>query len=338
MNIAGEDEKCPVTKGARLMNPMIETTFTFPAIHGSEVFAYRWRRQSSAVAAVQIIHGLAEHAGRYRRVAEALTAAGYAVYASDLRGHGKTARSGQELGSLAERDGWRKCLDDLWQLNQLIAAEKPGLPILLLAHSMGAALARQMMAEHGEAFAGVVLSGASGQPTPLALAGRLVARLERLRLGQRGKSTLLRSLTFDAFNKPFQPARTRFDWLSRDPAEVDKYVADPLCGFDVSVQLWIDLLDAWPRIVGSCAGVPRTLPIYVISGSRDPVSAGTKMLQPMLAQYRAAGLDAQHKFYPEARHELLNETNREEVTQDLLSWIEGVVRRRATPLSAGERR
>jgi len=193
---------------------------------------------------------------------------------------------------------------------------------------MGAALARQMMGERGSAIAGVVLSGASGQPTALAHAGRLVARLEKLRLGPRGKSALIRALTFDAFNQPVRPARTRFDWLSRDAAEVDKYVADPLCGFDPSVQLWMDLLDAWPRIAKSCVGVPKDLPIYVISGSRDPVSAGTKMLQPMLAQYQAAGLNVQHKFYPEARHELLNETNREEVIENLLSWIGTVISNR----------
>jgi alpha-beta hydrolase superfamily lysophospholipase len=316
-----------LTKVAILMNAMDEKTFTYSAADGNEVFAYVWRGQCSAVAVVQIVHGLAEHAGRYRRLAEALTAAGYSVYACDLRGHGKTAHIRQELGFFAEEDGWRKCLNDLWQLTQFISAENPALPVLLLGHSMGAALARQMMAEHGEAFAGVALSGASGQPTLLARAGRLVAQLERLRLGQHGKSSLIRSLTFDAFNKPFQPARTRFDWLSRDPAEVDKYVADPLCGFDVSAQLWIDMLDAWPRLAKSCASVPKSLPVYVISGSHDPVSGGTKMLQPMLAQYRAAGLNVQSKFYPEARHELLNETNREEVIKDLLGWMKRVLSR-----------
>lgn len=307
---------------------MNEKVFTFAANDGVSIFVYRWRSQASPLAVVQLIHGLAEHAGRYRQMAEQLTEAGYAVYASDLRGHGKSVRSARELGFFAEHDGWRKCVDDLWQLSQLIAEENPDVPVLLLGHSMGAAMARQMMGECGSAIAGVVLSGASGQPTPLAHAGRLVARLEKVRLSPRGKSALIRALTFDAFNQPFRPARTRFDWLSRDAAEVNKYVADPLCGFDPSVQLWIDLLDAWPRIAKSSAGVPKDLPIYVISGSRDPVSDGTKMLQPMLAQYQAAGLNVQHKFYPEARHELLNETNREEVTEDLLSWIGTVISNR----------
>ena len=315
---------------------MKETTFTFAGADDATIFVYRWRPQTTPAAVVHVVHGLAEHAGRYRRLATSLTAAGYAVYASDLRGHGKTANDEHELGLFAEHDGWRKCLDDLWQLTQHIAAENPGVPVLLLGHSMGATLARQMMTEHGSAFAGVVLSGANGQPTPLAQAGRLIARLEKLRIGPRGKSALIRALTFDAFNKPLHPVRTRFDWLSRDAKEVNKYVTDPLCGFDASVQLWIDLLDAWPRIAKSCAGIPRELPIYVISGSRDPVSAGTKMLRTMLAQYRAADLKVQHKFYPQARHELFNETNREEVIADLLSWIESVVRGRENHNSVGE--
>jgi len=275
-------------------------------------------------AAVQIIHGLAEHAGRYRRVAESLTQEGYAVYASDLRGHGRTASNADDLGFFAEHDGWRKCLDDLWQLNRRIA-EDIGVPIVLLGHSMGATMARQLMAEHGDALAGVVLSGSSGQPVPLAIAGRMIARVERLRLGARGRSFLIRALTFDTFNARFRPARTRFDWLSRDAAEVDKYTADPLCGFTPSTQLWIDFLDGWAKIARSFAGVPKSLPVYVIAGGDDPVSERTKMLQPMLAQYQAAGISAEHKFYPGARHELLNETNRAEVSNDLIAWIRRVL-------------
>lgn len=300
---------------------MQESTFTLAISDDRQMFVYRWLPEIRPAAVVQIVHGLAEHAERYRRLAKALTREGYAVYASDLRGHGRTATDPRALGFLGEGDGWRGCLDDLWRLNQTIAAENRGTPIVLLGHSMGATMARQFMAEHGDSLAGVVLSGSSGQPTPLAACGRMIARAERLRLGNRGRSTLIRSLTFDSFNKRFEPARTKFDWLSRDPAEVDKYIADPLCGFNASLQLWIEMLDAWCGIAKSCAAVPRSLPIYVISGGDDPVSGGTKMLQPMLAQYRAAGLLVEHKFYTEARHELLNEINRQEVTADLLAWM-----------------
>ena len=297
--------------------------FTLAASEGAELFVYCWLPEQP-IAAVQIAHGLAEHAGRYSRLAEQLTAAGYAVYANDHRGHGRTAKSRDDLGFFAEQDGWQKCVDDLWRLNRHMAAAHPGLPIVLLGHSMGSTLAEQFMGEHGDALAGVVLSGANGKPASLAAIGRGITRAERLRLGARGRSKLVQSLTFDAFNKKFAPARTAFDWLSRDPAEVDRYIADPLCGFPATVQLWIDLLDGWNAVSTPAhrERVPKTLPIYVISGSRDPVSGDTRQLKLWLEDYRAAGFSRlEHRFYPEARHELFNETNRDEVTEDLLSWL-----------------
>src|ERR1051326_6032891 len=305
-------------------------TFTLRADDGMELFVYRWLPAGLPRAVVQIVHGLAEHAGRYARLAQALNAAGYAVYANDHRGHGRTAKSGEELGFLAEQDGWRKCVNDLWQVNRHIAAEHPEIPIVMLGHSMGATLAEQFMGEHGDALAGVVLSGGNGKPTTMAAMGRKITRAERLRLGARGKSKLVQSLTFDAFNKRCAPARTAFDWLSRDPAEVDKYVADPLCGFPASVQLWVDLMDGWAAVSRPAhrRRVPRSLPVYVIAGGRDPVSGNTRQLGPWLEEYRAAGImNLEHKFYPEARHELFNETNRDEVTAELVGWLDRVMAR-----------
>jgi alpha-beta hydrolase superfamily lysophospholipase len=301
--------------------------FTLTAADGVELFIYRWLPEKTPIAVVQIAHGLAEHAARYARLAELLTAAGYAVYANDHRGHGHTAKSPDDLGFFAEQDGWKKCVGDLWQLNRHIAAAHPGLPIVLLGHSMGSTLAEQFMGEHGDALAGVVLSGANGKPTSLAAAGRGIARAERFRMGARGRSKLVQSLTFDAFNKKFAPTRTAFDWLSRDPAEVDKYVADPLCGFPATVQLWIDLLDGWEAASTAAhrKRVPRDLPMYVIAGGSDPVSGNTRQIAAWLADYRAAGFSKlEHRFYPEARHELFNETNRDEVTADLIGWLKNL--------------
>lgn len=292
---------------------------------GTLLYVYRWLTPVPCKAVVQIAHGLAEHAGRYARLAHALNSAGYGVYAHDHRGHGQTCRDRNELGFFAERNGWRVCLDDLWNVNQRIAGERPGTRIVLLGHSMGSTMAQQFISEHGEALAGVVLSGPNGTPTLLADVGRLILRLERVRLGRRGHSKLAAALTFEAFNKRFAPARTAFDWLSRDDAEVDQYAADPLCGFSATVQLWIDLLDGWKAAAtpASRERIPKTLPIYVIAGSDDPVSGNTKQLVPMLADYRNAGLKVDHHFYSKARHELFNETNRDEVTSDLIAWLDG---------------
>ncbi|HET8887710.1 MAG TPA: alpha/beta hydrolase [Candidatus Angelobacter sp.] len=308
------------------------STFTLTTPDGVDLFTYCWLPAGHPKAVVQIAHGLAEHAARYARLADALNGAGYAVYANDHRGHGRTAKAAGDLGWFAERDGWRKCVDDLWQLNRRIAATHPGLPIVLLGHSMGSTLAEQFIGDpdRGSALAGVALSGANGKPTLLAKIGGAITRAERLRLGARGKSRLVQALTFDAFNKQFAPARTAFDWLSRDPSEVDKYVADPLCGFPATVQLWRDLLEGWAVVSRASHRnrVPKSLPLYLIAGGRDPVSGNTRQLGPWMAEYRAAGLvNLAHKFYPEARHELFNETNRDEVTRDLIGWLDQVVAR-----------
>jgi len=309
---------------------MEATTFTLPAGDGVEIYVRRWAPDGASKAAVQIAHGLAEHGGRYARLAQALTGAGYVVYAGDHRGHGRTAAQADDLGFFAARDGWATVLGDLWQLTRRIAGDHPALPIVLIGHSMGSFMAQHLMSEHGDAFAGVVLSGTGGKPSPLAAAGRVIARLERWRLGARGRSDLLQAFSFGAFNKQFAPARTPADWLSRDAAEVDKYIADPLCGFPASVQLWIDLLDALGDVTSAerQARIPKRLPIYIISGSNDPVGGNTKSVRQLLDAYRKAGLErVTHRFYDSARHELFNETNRDDVTRDLIQWMDGVVAR-----------
>jgi alpha-beta hydrolase superfamily lysophospholipase len=306
-----------------------EASFTLASIDGVDLFVYRWLPPQAPKAVVQIAHGMAEHGARYARLAAALTAAGYAVYANDHRGHGRTAKTPEQLGFFGDDNGWRKCLDDLWLVNREIAADHPGVPVVLLGHSMGSTMAQQFVGEHGESLAGVILSGPNGQPPGIAAIGRLIARMERLRLGSQGHSRTIHNMTFTAFNKQFAPARTAFDWLSRDANEVDKYVADPLCGFSVSVQLWIELLDAWASVSRPAwfQRVPRSLPVLVIAGQRDPVSQAGRQIDPMLAAFRAAGLqDLEHRLYPDARHELFNETNRDEVTGHVIAWLDRITR------------
>ncbi len=228
---------------------MPESEFTLRADDGQALLTRRWLPEGGARAIVQIAHGLAEHSARYARLATALNAAGYGVYASDLRGHGPEAPAA-DLGHFADEGGWDKVVGDLWTLNRLIAAEQPGTPIIFLGHSLGSFLGRGFIAEHSDALAGAALSGSSGKPPAIATLGRLIARAERLRLGKRGKSRVIFQMWFGDFNKPFRPTRTEFDWLSRDERQVDAYVADPLCGFPFTTQLAIDVLDALPRVTG----------------------------------------------------------------------------------------
>jgi alpha-beta hydrolase superfamily lysophospholipase len=300
--------------------------FEFRADDGQSLLARRWLPDGLPRAIVQIAHGLAEHSARYARIAGALNAAGYAVYANDHRGHGpKTAPA--DLGHFADEGGWDKVVGDLWIVNRRIAAEQPGVPIVFLGHSLGSFLGRSFIAANSDALAGAALSGSNGKPPAIATLGRGIARAERFRLGRRGKSQLIFQMWFGDYNKPFKPARTPFDWLSRDEREVDAYVADPLCGFPFTTQLAIDVLDALPYATGreSLALIRKDMPLYVFSGERDPVGAN---IAGLIGDLKAAGLTRlTTRIYPDARHETLNETNRDEVTRDLIAWLDGVVAR-----------
>jgi alpha-beta hydrolase superfamily lysophospholipase len=297
--------------------------FTFRADDGQNLLARRWLPEGRPRAIVQIAHGLTEHSGRYARLAAALNSAGYAAYANDHRGHGPKTRPA-DLGHFADQGGWDKVVGDLWTFNRLIAQEQPGTPIVFLGHSLGSFLGRGFIAKHSDALAGVALSGSSGKPPLIATLGRAIARAERLRLGKRGKSELIIKMWFGDFNKAFHPARTPFDWLSRDDREVDAFVADPFCGFPFTTQLAIDVLDALPRVTSqaSLAAIRKDLPITVFSGERDPVGAN---IQGLIADLRGAGFTKlTTRLYPGARHETLNETNSDEVMRDLLGWLDGI--------------
>lgn len=306
-------------------------TFTFKAPDGLEVFFYAWLPKGQPKAVVQIAHGMAEHAARYEPTARALTEAGYAVYANDHRGHGKTAKTEDDLGFFAERNGWNKVLGDLHQLSGIVKERHERRPFFLLGHSMGSFFTQHFLFAYPGEVTGAVLSGSSGKPGAIAFLGEVAARIERRRLGPRGKSALLQAMSFGSFNKPFEPGRTPFDWLSRDPAAVDAYIADPRCGFVVSTQLWIDLLGGFKVIYNPKhqARIPSDTPLFVFSGEEDPVSGQGKGVQKLLRSFQAAGLcSVEHKLYPGGRHEMLNEINRDEVLHDLVEWLDRVVAER----------
>ena len=302
---------------------MNHSTFWLTANDRSRLYVNQWLPDGPAKAMIMLSHGMAEHSGRYARLAEALCAAGYGLYALDQRGHGRTADEGT-LGLYAEKDGWNKVVGDLAGLNQHIGQQQPGLPIILLGHSMGSYIAQAYLLHHSASLDGAILSGSNFQPVALYRAAGVIARLERARQGLRGRSALIDFLSFGSFNKAFKPNRTAFDWLSRDPLEVDKYINDPLCGFRCTNQLWIDLLGGLQQIskASNLAQIDPGLPMMVMGGECDPVSEG-KRLKSLAHALREAGCqNLQLNIYPQARHEVFNETNRDEVTADVLKWLE----------------
>ena len=301
---------------------MIHQTFWLPATDHSHLFVNQWLPEGALRAVVMVAHGMAEHSGRYARLAQALCNEGYGVYAPDLRGHGRTAEGGI-LGHYADQDGWAKVVGDLASLNQHIGQQHPDTPLLLLGHSMGSYIAQAYLLHHSASLHGAILSGSNFQPVALYRAARQIARFESWRQGAAGRSALIEWLSFGSFNKKFKPARTPFDWLSRDPSEVDKYIQDPLCGFRCTNQLWVDLLGGLQQIskASNLAQIDPGLPLLIMGGECDPVSEG-KRLKDLADVLRDAGSrNLQLKIYPQARHELFNETNRDEVTADVLAWV-----------------
>jgi alpha-beta hydrolase superfamily lysophospholipase len=289
---------------------------------GLQAWVRSWRPDAAPRGAVQIVHGMAEHGGRYARLAAALAARGFAVYAHDLPGHGPHA---QARGHFADRRVWRVAIASIREVQRVVQREQAGKPLFLLGHSMGSFLVQHFIADSGNTLAGAVLSATSGDFGRLRGVGLALIRAEALIYGRRHPSALGEALSFRAFNLKFRPARTPFDWLSRDAAEVDAYAADPHCGFRCSSGLWIDLLAAVEHLtqVNRLQRIPKTLPVLMIAGAEDPVSKGARGLRALRQHYVRVGLrDVTVKVYPGARHELFNDTCRDEVTADLLEWLE----------------
>jgi alpha-beta hydrolase superfamily lysophospholipase len=280
-----------------------------------------WQPADELVGVIQVFHGLGEHHSRYRRFATEATARGLAVIAHDHRGHGKYA---ERLGHFADRHGWQLLSDDGLLVNDMIGDRYPGIPIVLLGHSMGSYIAQYFCLQHEYRLAGLILSASTWPSKMKLMPGKVLAHIESWRLGVRGTSALLDKLGFGDFNKPFAPARTELDWLSRDPKEVDAYIDDPLCGGPYSCGLWIDLLGGLQKIASDreLRRIRADLPILLTGGSEDPVG-GQKGISDLALHYAKSGHSClSTKIYTKGRHEMFNEINRDEFSQDVLDWIE----------------
>lgn len=302
---------------------MQKSTFTFKDHDNKDIFVYKWLPDGKAKAIIQISHGMAEHAARYGRFAEALTSVGYGVYANDHRGHGKTAATEANRGSLGT-GGWKSTVLDIKELTDLIKKENPGLPVFLFAHSWGSFMGQNYIQDFGDAIKGVVLSGSNGKQGMIGIGLKLTTMLIKKK-GPNSPGTFMDKLSFGNFNAKFKPAKTNFDWLSRDEAEVQKYVNDPWCGFVCTNSFFYELLNGLKHIwtPENEAKIPKSLPIYIMAGANDPVSMQTKGLQELIKRYTQLGIaDLTSKFYAGGRHEMLNETNREEVTKDIIAWFD----------------
>lgn len=294
------------------------------ATDGTEIHYQYWAATDEPHAAVQIVHGAAEHSGRYDRFAQFLNGHGYAVYATDHRGHGRTMVRSEQLGD-AGPDAWNHFVKDEMQLSGIISDEHPDADLVLFGHSMGSFIAQDYITRQPERLDGLILSGtAYGPPPPQDLLDTLDARAEEAPLAD---SEIWAGI-FTDFNKPFSD-EPGFEWLSRDEAEVQKYVNDPLSGFAFSNELVRDFFQGMAdlRDPEREQNIPQDLPVLVIQGELDPVGNNLEATEALLTRYDELGLtNVEHEFYDDARHELLNETNRREVQQDVLGWLDELTR------------
>jgi alpha-beta hydrolase superfamily lysophospholipase len=262
---------------------------------------------------VQIAHGLGEHMGRYAELAETLVQGDLVVYGNDHRGHGLTAKPSGSFGEFGP-GGFDQLVEDMISLRVIAKNEHPGKPYILLGHSMGSFAAQQFILDHSHSIDGLVLSGSGALDVLARLAQSVPSGEDPMKL----------------LNAPFEPARTLFDWLSRDNAEVDAFIADPLCFPSLTARSMEFFVDAFPRLADpkEIRKVREDLPIYVISGSDDPVGQKLEGVRVLLNRYRSAGIASiTHNFYPEGRHEMLHELNRRDVFTNLLVWISGILER-----------
>ncbi len=305
---------------------MNKSEYQLKAQDGKQIHVYEWLPDDPAEvkACVQIAHGMAEHAKRYEDFALFLNKNGFAVYANDHRGHGKTAGSVENLGYFAEEKGFEKVVEDMRVLTGKIQSEFPGKPVFLLGHSMGSFLSRSYAIEDASKINGLILSGTTGDPGLLGKVGVMLSNLISNIYGDKSPTPLMTKLSFGAYNKQFKPNRTEFDWLSRDEEQVDKYVNDPYCGTVFTAGFYRDMLGGllYVNQKPAIAKMRKDLPVLLVAGDKDPVSENGKRVKEVFEKMKSAGVhNVELKLYPDARHEILNEINKEEVYNDILSWM-----------------
>jgi alpha-beta hydrolase superfamily lysophospholipase len=298
---------------------------------GASLNLYTRLAEGTPRAVVQINHGLAEHAARYARFADFLATHGVCTYAHDHRGHGLTTAPDAPPGRFGTPNGQDKVIADVAAIHALIRAEHPGLPVVLFGHSMGGLIAANFLLRHPGGIHAAAIWNANFSAGLTGRAAQMILAWEKFRLGSDVPSRLLPRLTFQAWGRQVPDHKTPFDWLSRDPVEVGKYIDDPLCGWDATVSLWQDIFGlVFARADdGNFSAVPRDLPINLVGGKKDPATDGGKAVKNFANTLRRIGFsNLNSTIYANTRHESLNELNRDVIMHDFAVWLEELLRRR----------
>ena len=295
----------------------------------TQIHAVEWMPEDEPKGVLQICHGMVEYIERYHEFAEYLCRHGYYVTGHDHLGHGKSVKDETEYGYFPKKNGNRCVIGDIHQLRMITSKKYPGVPYLMLGHSMGSFLLRQYLTEHGEGLAGVVIMGTGYQPMAVLEAGQLLCRVTALFKGWKYRSKFVDNLSFGSFNKRFEPGETGREWVTSDTELCRRYVEDPMCMFRFTVGGYYQMFEGMKVLsrAGSMAQIPRDLPVLFTAGADDPVGAFGKSVKKVYKKYKSAGMKkVAIKLYAGGRHEILNETIRNQVYEDLFVWCERCVR------------
>ena len=290
----------------------------------ASIAVYAWLPEQAPKAVIHIVHGMAEHALRYDDFAKTACKRGFAVIASDHRGHGKTGAKSGLMGYLADEDGFGRVVEDQKEINAEIQKQYPALPVVIVGHSFGSFVTQEYIERYGTTVKAAVLIGSAG-PNPSVSVALTLANLNCAFKGRKSAAKFMNALVFGSYNRRIPNPHTAFDWLSRDEKEVKKYIDDEYCGFVCTAGFFQDFMRGLKRLhtSDSLKGIPAGLPVFITAGAEDPVSSGGKTLKTLYSIYQDMGMqDVTLKLYENARHEILNETNKEDVKADILGWIE----------------
>jgi len=291
-----------------------------------EMQVYEWipDDETNIKGIIQIMHGMAEHAGRYSDFALFLTNNNFAVFANDHRGHGKTAGDIKNLGFIGDKNGWENMIADLLLLYNHAKEKYQSKPQFILGHSMGSFLARKFVMQPHIKINGAIFSATGGNPGLLGHFGILLTKIMMVFYPKNSPGKLMDKMSFGSFNKAFKPNRTKFDWLSKDNEQVDKYVQDPYCGTIFSIGFFNEMIKGLLYVSQqkNIEKTPEDLSILLLSGEKDPVGNNGKGVNEVYSKYKKAGIkDITMKLFTDGRHEMLNETNKTEVYEFILNWL-----------------
>ena len=305
---------------------MKKSEITYLSADGlTTIHATLWLPEGEPRAVLQIAHGMQEYIGRYEPFAVYLTEHGFAVAGNDHLGHGRSVTSEDKLGYFAKKNGNACVLKDMHTLREHMQALYPDLPYFVMGHSMGSFLMRQYIESHGEGLSGAVIMGTGTQPAATLALGKLICRLIAAFRGWEYRSSLVENIAFGSYNKKIHPQKTKHDWITKDESVVKKYESDPWCMFQFTVNGFYNMFLSIQRCQKeeNVRRIPRDLPVLFASGAEDPVGNYGKGVKAAYEQCLKCGLrNVKIRLYENDRHEILNETDKKTVWQDLLSWLE----------------